>query len=131
MLSWCSKTDIYIYIYRTVGTSLTVSLEPVAHFRNVASPSLFHRYYFGRCSSELTQLVSLPYSRGWSNHYSDRLHDFSVTIPRRYKNVYVNSFFPRTARRWNSLAIKCFLLNYDLNGFKPTINRHVLNVDSF
>ena len=25
--------------------------------------------------------------------YSDRLHDFSVTIPRCYKDVYVNSFF--------------------------------------
>ena len=36
-------------ICRTVGPSLTASLEPLAHRRNVASLSLFYRYYFGRC----------------------------------------------------------------------------------
>ena len=53
-------------ICRTVGPSLAGSLEPLAHCRNVASLSLFYRYYFGRCSSELAQLVPLPYSRGSS-----------------------------------------------------------------
>ena len=56
----------------TVGPSLAASLEPLAHRRNVASLSLFYRYYFGRCSSELAQLVPLPYSRGRSTRYSDR-----------------------------------------------------------
>ena len=69
-------------ICRTVGPSLAASLEPLAHRRNVASLSLFYRYYFGRCSSELAELVPLPYSRGRSTRYSDRLRDFSVTIPR-------------------------------------------------
>ena len=73
--------------------SLTASLEPLAHYRNVASLSLFYRYYFGRCSSELTLLVSFHYSRGKPTRYSDRLLDFSVTFPICYKNVYVNSFF--------------------------------------
>ena len=49
-------------ICRTVGPSLATSLEPLAHRRNVASLSLFYRYYFGRCSSELAQLFPLPYS---------------------------------------------------------------------
>ena len=49
-------------ICRTVGPSLAASLEPLAHRRNVASLSLFYRYYFCRCSSELAQLVPLPYS---------------------------------------------------------------------
>ena len=40
-------------IYRTFGPSLAVSLEPLAHCRNVATLSLFYRYYFGRCLSEL------------------------------------------------------------------------------
>ena len=82
----------------TVGPSLAVSLEPFAHRRNVASLSLFYRYYFGRCSSELAQLVPCPYSRGRSTCYFDRLHDFSVSIPRCYMDVYVNGCFPRTAR---------------------------------
>ena len=111
-------------ICRIVGPSLAASLEPLAHCRNVASLSLFYRYYFGRCSSKLTQLVPLPFSRGRSTHYSHRLHYFSVTIPRCYKDAYVNSFFPRTARLWNSLPIKCFPLTYDLNCFKSRVNKH-------
>ena len=118
-------------ICRIVGPSLAASLEPLAHRRNVASLSLFHRYYCGRCSSELTELVPLPFSRGRSTRYSDRLHDFSVTIPRCYKDVYVNSFFPRTAKLWNSLPVECFPLTYDLSSFKSIINRHLLTVGSF
>ena len=49
-------------ICRTVGPSLAASVEPSAYRRNVASLSLFYKYYFGRCSSELAQLVPLPYS---------------------------------------------------------------------
>ena len=93
--------------------------------------SLFYRYYFGRCSSELAQLVPLLFSRGRSTRYSDRLHDFSVAIPRCYKDVFVNSFFLRRARLLNSLPIECFPLTYDLSGFKSRINRHLLTVCSF
>ena len=82
------------WICRTVGPSPAASLEPLAHRRNVANLTLFCRYYFSRCSSELAQLVPLPYSRRRSTHYSDRLHDFFVTIPRCYKDFCVNSFFP-------------------------------------
>ena len=83
-----------------------------------------------RCSSELTQLVPLSYSCGISTRYSDRLHVFSVTIPRCYKDVYVNNFFPCTARLWNFVPIECFSSTYDLNGFKSRI-RHLSSVGSF
>ena len=119
------------WICSIIGPSLTASLEPLAHCWNVASLSLFYRYYFGRCSSELAQLVPLPFSWGRSIRYSDRLHDFSVTIPRCYKDVYVNSFFPRTAKLWNSLPIEYFPLTYDLSGFQSRINRHLLTAGSF
>ena len=84
----------------------------------MASLSLFYRYYLRRCSPELAQLVL----EGGSTRYSDSLHDFSVTIVGWYKDVYVYSFFPRTARLWNSLPIECFFLTYDLGGFKSRIN---------
>ena len=93
--------------------------------QKVASLSLFYRYYFGRFSSGLGKLVPLPFSRGMSTRYSDRLNDFSVTIPRCYKGVYVNSFFPCTARVWDYLPIECFPLTYDLSGFKSRIKRHL------
>ena len=116
---------------RTVGPSLAASLEPLAHHQNVASLSLVHRYCFGRCSSELAQLVPLPFSQGRSTCHSDRLHDFSVAIPICYQDVYVNSFFPHTARLWNSLPIECSPLTYNLHGFKSRINRHLLTVGCF
>ena len=118
-------------IRRTVGPSLAAALEPLAHRRNVVSLSLVYRYYFDGCSSELAQVDPLPYSRGRSTRYSDRLHDFSVTIRRCYKDAYVNSFFPHTARLWNSLPIECFPLTYDHSGFKSRINRYLLTVGSF
>ena len=66
---WAGASSCYLelldklqkQICRTVGSSLAASLEPLAHCRNVASLSLFYRYCFGRCSSELAQLVALPY----------------------------------------------------------------------
>ena len=61
----------------------------------------------------------------------NNLHDFSVTNPRCYKDVYVNSFSSRTTKLWNYPPIECFLLTYDLNGFKSRINRRVLTVGSF
>ena len=57
-----SITSQKLSICRIVGPSLAASLEPLAHRRNVASLSLFYRYYFGRCSSEMAQLVPLPFS---------------------------------------------------------------------
>ena len=85
-------------ISRTVGPSFAASLEPLAHHQNVASLSLFCRYYFGRCSCELAQVLPFPYSRGTSTYHSDRLHDFSVIIHSCYEDVYVSSFFPCIAR---------------------------------
>ena len=72
-------------ICRTVGLSLAASVEPLAHCRNVASLSLFYRYYFDRCSSELAP------RRATCD--TDRLNEFSVTIPRCYKNVLSAIFF--------------------------------------
>ena len=75
-------------------------------------------YYFGRCSYELAELVPLPYCRRRSTGYFYRLHDFSVTIPRCYKDVYINSLFTGTARLWDSVPLEYFPLTYDLSGFK-------------
>ena len=119
------------WISRAVGPSLAASLELMVPHQNVASLSLFCSYYVGRHSAELVELVPFPYSQGKATRCSNRLHDFSVTIPRSYKDVYVNSFFPPTARFWNSLPIECFPLTYDLSGCKSRINRLLLTVGSY
>ena len=113
---WASAPSRYLELLdklqnrkcRTIGPSVAASLEPLAHHQSVASLSLFYRYYVGRCSFELAELVPLPFFRGRSTRYSDKLHDFSVTIAICYKNAYVSSFFPRTTRPWNSLPIEYF-----------------------
>ena len=64
---------------------LAASLKSMAHRWNVASLRLF------------CQLVPLPFSRERATRYSDRLHDYSVTIPWCHKNVCDNSFFLRPA----------------------------------
>ena len=78
-------------------------------------------------NSELAQLVPLPVSRGRSTCYCNILHDFTVTIPRCYKDAYVNSFFPSTAAvsylgsALEFSAYKCFPLTNDLSGFKGIV----------
>ena len=99
------------WICRTVGPSLAASLEPLAHRRNVARLSLFYRDYLGRCSSELAQLVPLPFSGGRSTRYSDRLHDFAVIIPRCYKDVYVKFL---SSRSWTLEFSTYIMLSFDL-----------------
>ena len=98
-------------ICRTLGPSLTATVEPLTHRRNVACLTLLYSHNFHRPSSELVQLVLLPYFRGTRTRYSDIFYYFSVTSPRCHKNVYVNSLFPRTARSWNSLPTGT-LFNY-------------------
>ena len=135
-LGWCPQWLLRISRQPTKKNmqdclpSLAASLEPLAHRRNVTSLTLFYRYFFGRCFAESAQLVPLLFSRGRSTRYFDKLQDFFVTIPRCDKDVYVNSFFPCTARLWNSLPIECFPLTYNLNGFKSRINRHLLTLGS-
>ena len=73
---WAGASSCYLelqkQICRTTGPLLAACLEPLAHCWNVATISLFYRYYFGRCSSELAELVPLPYTQGRSTCYYDR-----------------------------------------------------------
>ena len=69
---WASSPSSYMellnklqkWISRPVEPSRATSIESLAYHWNVASLSLFHRYYFDRCSSELAQLVPLPFFEG-------------------------------------------------------------------
>ena len=133
-LCWCFQLLLeivgsYIKVHMLECWSFTCCILNVASKRSQLKS--FLRVLFGRCSSELVQLVPLPYFQGRSPCYFVRLHDFSVTIPRCYKDVYINNFFPCASRLWNSLPIECFPLTYDLNGFKSAFNRHLLAVGSF
>ena len=129
--TWSCQTNYKKEYAGLLVLHLLLLLNHLSHHRNVARLSLFYMYYFGRYSSELSKVAPFPFSQGRSTPYSDRLHDFSVTIPRCCKYVYVNSFFSCTARLRYYLPRECFPLTYNLNGFKSRINRHLLTVSSF
>ena len=74
------------------------------------SLSLFCKYCFGRCLSDLAELVPLPYSQGRSTHYPDSCMIFPSPFPMSISVV--------------SLPLECFPLTYDPNGFKSRINRN-------
>ena len=75
-----------VYIYdcwsSTCCVSWTLGSSPIWS----QLKSFYYRYYFGKCSSELAQLIPLIYSRGKSTRYSDRLCVFSVIITRCYED---------------------------------------------
>ena len=75
---------------------------------------------FVRCSSGLNQLVPLPFSKG-DQHVV--LIDCMIFLSPflEVTRMSISSFFPCTARLWNSLPIKCFPLAYNVNGFKSRI----------
>ena len=56
---YISKYTIQKRVCRTVDCSISDSLEPLAHRKNLASLSLFFRCYFGRCSFDLSELIPL------------------------------------------------------------------------
>ena len=58
---------------RTAAPSLATYQKPLGHHQNIANLSLFYRYYFGRCSSELAHLVLLLCSPWRSKCYSDSM----------------------------------------------------------
>ena len=70
---WISYTNRYAQM---LALPLAVSRDSLVLHLNLASFSLFQRYYFSRCSLELTELVSLLYSRRRSFLFSNRLHKF-------------------------------------------------------
>ena len=72
---------------------------------------------FRRRPERLLNVLCTFNLRPVSTGYCDGLCNLFVTICRYYKDVYVSSFFSRTARPWNYLPIEYSILNYDLNGF--------------
>ena len=63
-------------IYKIIAPLFVATLEPLAYHRNGAILIVFYRYSFGRYSSELAQLVPLPYCQASPTRYSDRLGEF-------------------------------------------------------
>ena len=84
------------------------NLQSLSHRRNVASLSLFYKYFHGSCSDELKSLTPPIKS------FLCKTHPFTVQTPFCQKDFYSTSFFPRTSELWNSLPLSCFPPSYNL-----------------
>ena len=109
-----------------VGSVLSADLQALSHRRDVASLSLFYKYYYGKCSSELADLVPPKRVTVRSIRFSEQIHRHAVNSPMCRTNFYQSSFCTRTATIWNSLINECFPPDYDLAAFKGKVNKFML-----
>ena len=105
-----------------IGPTLAATLQPLSHHRDIASLSLFYKYYHGCCSAKLSSLVPPPKVSKCVTRLSANSHPYTVAVPTCKKSFYSSSFFPGTSVLWNSLPLSCFPDSYDLHSFKSRAN---------
>jgi hypothetical protein len=103
--------------------ALTSNLQSLGHRRAVGSLSLFYRYYFGLCSSELQEIIPRPIIYRKTTRKATNLNPYLVSIDRCRTSSHATSFIPRTAVLWNKLPLDVFPLSRNLQQFKSRINR--------
>ena len=119
--------DIQKRFRALVGDELYLTLPSLSHRRNVASLSLFYRYFHGRCSGELHE--SVPRGRTFSRRTRFALecetHPHYLNIPYIRTKFHAESFMPRVSKLWNKLPSTCFPAEYNLQTFKSRVNKHL------
>ena len=104
---------------------LTNNLQSLSLRRNVASLSLFYRYYNSHCSSELSNSMPPPLRRPCSTRLSSNSHLHSVQLSNPRINRYSQAFIYSTGSLWNTLPQTIFPPNYDLHTFKRRVSGHL------
>ena len=105
--------------------SLTSSLDSLSLRREVASLSLFYRYYFGHCSAELRDRVPRPLRRPRCTRQAVASHQYSVELCNHRIERCSDCFFPSTSVAWNSLPAAVFPASYNLSSFKRHVYHHL------
>ena len=100
---------------------LTDSLQSVSDRRQVASLSLYYRYYNNHCSAEVAQRVPPPMRRARGTRQSSQSHPYSVQLFNPRLDLYRHSFMHSASVLWNSLPHTLFPDSYDLNSFKRRV----------
>ena len=114
--------------FRLINAPLLTSQLPSLKLRrDVASLSLFYRYYFGRCSDELYYCVPGPKNWGRNTRLASASHEFCVEVGNPRIDRYGACFFPYTANLWNSLPPSVFPSSYNLSSFKSRVYKHLMD----
>ena len=106
-----------------MGQQLANKLLPLSVGRDVASLSLFYRYYFGKCSSALCENVPKPKVFSRNTRRANPLTCYHVNIERTRTQGRSQSFLVRTGHLWNQLPSSCFPAQYNLDSFKKRVNK--------
>ena len=94
---------------------LTNCLDSLSHRRNVASLSIFYRYFHTECSSEITNCMPPKIPRLRSTRLSTSSHPNSVPLSNARVNQYLHSFIPYTVNSGTLFRCLFFhMLAYDL-----------------
>jgi len=101
---------------------ISAGLQSLQHRRDVASLSIFYRYYHGFASLEAIALMPPPAPLRRVTRGLLRNHRFAVDPPRCRIERRHRSFIPRTAILWNRLPPDIFPDDYNMNAFKRRIN---------
>nr|CAI5865543.1 unnamed protein product [Callosobruchus analis] len=101
--------------------NLTKDLHSLEHRRRVAGLSLFYRFYHGRCSSELSQIITPKAVRTRNSRDALHAHPYQVEVPTPRTSLLQHSFFWKTSTLWNELPGSLFPDGYDLR-FKTNHN---------
>lgn len=109
-----------------VGQNLCGELQPLSVRRDVASLSLFYRYYFGRCSPELSSCVPHQKVLSRATRAASSSTMFHVQSERSRTVSRSRSFFVRTSQLWNQLPESVFPQQYDIGSFKRRVNRFLM-----
>ena len=91
-------------IVNIIGPTLAENLQPLSQRHNVASISLFYKYFNGRRFSELSSLVPPVKTPVLMTRLSKNSHPYPVTIPFCKKGFYSSSFFLRNGISFLRLA---------------------------
>ncbi|VEN38199.1 unnamed protein product [Callosobruchus maculatus] len=111
-------------VIRLIDTPyLTKDLHTQEHRKRVADLSLFYRFYHGRCSSELFQILTPKAVRMRNTREALRAHPYQVEVPTPRTSLLQHSFLWRTLTLLNQLPGNLFSEGYNLQRFKSNIHR--------
>ena len=113
--------------FNQIKSPRTDCFDFLSHRRNVASLSIFYRYFHADCSSELANCMPPPLQRTRCTRIFTSSHPYSVHLPNVGVIQYLHSFIPYTVKLWNSLPLSVFSSAYDLNSFKKGVSGNLSN----
>ena len=103
-----------------VGSVLSSDLQALSHRSDVASLSLFYKYYYGKCSSELVDLVLPKRVIVRSTRFSEQMHRHTINSPMCRTKFYQSSFFLRTSAPSPMNAFHQITISQHSKGFCST-----------